>query len=236
MRRIVCVFALCLGLCAPCPTAMGATAAGQPVGTPAAQAATQSGDKAQWFARPPRKPDRMWTHGTSLENVARPQAHTGLARRKTAQTPATTPPPANSDKAGTRRPAHAAGKQTAGKQAGMNTTGGIERSLQTVSNYRLTPESTRAPSKKSPFSAGMRTEEHTWHEHHGEPVRVDQKMTMGERKIVGAYADVLDENDMHLTFGPEVTLSKPGVVDSVMDPNAYNPNAVGMGMKFEWGF
>ena len=118
----------------------------------------------------------------------------------------------------------------------MNTKGGIERSLRTVSTYRRTLESTRAPSNKSPFSAGMRTEEHTWHEHHGEPVRVDQKMTLGERKIVGAYAEVLDGDDVRVTLGPEVTLTKPGVVDSVMDPNAYNPNAVGMGMKFEWGF
>lgn len=233
MRRVVCTFALCLGLCALCPTATEAAAAGQLVGAPGARPAAQGGDKGQWFARPPRKPDRMWTHGTPLENVAQPRAHTGLARRKAAQAQASTPPPANGGKAGARP---VAGKQATDGQAGVNTKAGIERSLQTVSSYRLTPESTRTPSKKSPFSAGMRTEEHTWHEHHGKPVRVDQKMTLGERKIVGAYADVLDEDDMHLTLGPEVTLSKPGVVDSVMDPNAYNPNAVGMGMKFEWGF
>ena len=100
MRRFVCALALCLGLCAPCPTAAGAAAAGQPTGTSGARAATPSGDKAQWFARPPRQPDRMWTHGTSLESVARPQAHTGLARGKAAPKPATTPPPANSGKAG----------------------------------------------------------------------------------------------------------------------------------------
>lgn len=121
----------------------------------------------------------------------------------------------------------------------VDTQGGIDKALQSLSDYdRGVPETqSEADKGKRPGLRGqVSTESSTWRNPVTQPVRVDQEMPVSRRNVVGAYADVIRDESLHVTVGPELSLDAESSSGRHTSQHQNEPNTLGLGMKFQWDF
>ena len=125
---------------------------------------------------------------------------------------------------------------------GVDTHQAIDTALKDLTEYeRILPlEDASAegkPLQKKGITGKVRTESSTWRNPVTEPVRVDQDVAVTRRNIVGAYASVVDDENLRVTLGPELSIdTENSGGNHIATPRQSEPNALGLGMKFQWDF
>lgn len=123
-------------------------------------------------------------------------------------------------------------------QGTVNTQDAIDKALQSLPEYERQPadDQKNAAEKKPGFKGRVSTESSSWRNPVTQPVRVDQDMPVTRRKVVGAYADVVNDESLHITVGPELSIDTEYAGGKHAGHQQAEPNTLGVGMQFQWDF
>ena len=131
-----------------------------------------------------------------------------------------------------------AGGSGIGATGGVNTQKGIDSALEEISAYERQPANGSALGLNKPGVPQLKvtTEESSWRNPVTAPTRVGQEVMTTRRNVVGAYADVVKSDDLHVTVGPELHVpdTETGLIH--LAPQQQDSSALGVGMKWQWDF
>ncbi len=74
----------------------------------------------------------------------------------------------------------------------------------------------------------------SWHAPHEQEPIIDEDMLHDKRDVVGAYGQVMADDDFEMSMGPELHI--PGEGADVLGKDGAEASELGMSMKFKWGF
>ncbi len=74
----------------------------------------------------------------------------------------------------------------------------------------------------------------SWHTPHAQEPIIDEDMLHDKRDVVGAYGQMVADDDFEMSMGPELHI--PGEGASVLGKDGAEASELGMSMKFKWGF
>ncbi len=74
----------------------------------------------------------------------------------------------------------------------------------------------------------------SWHGPGSEEPIIDEDMLKEQHDVVGAYGQVVAEDDFKMSLGPELYI--PGDSSSLLGNEKSSASELGMGMKLQWGF
>lgn len=187
------------------------------------------GTGASWYLDGTSRKARgaVWEHGVPMESLSRKQA------RRAAPSPQVIH----------QGKAHSAGQAPAGPSqrssaGGVDTTKGIESALGEISSYERQPADGSAMGLNKPGvpSLQMTTEESSWRNPVTQPPTSGQEVMTTRRNVVGAYADVVKSDDLHVTMGPELHIPESDPTVKRLSPQQNDSSTLGFGMKWQWDF
>lgn len=123
---------------------------------------------------------------------------------------------------------------------GVNTQGAIDWALREISSYERGPDTlggARLEKADAKLRGRVSSEEATWRNPVTEPMRVDQGTLLNSRSIVGAYADVVRDEDFQMSVGPELIVDNEAMKGGTSQYYQSDAgNGLGVGMQFQWAF
>ena len=80
-----------------------------------------------------------------------------------------------------------------------------------------------------------RTQGSSWHSKTSQSIIIDEDLYNNQYEVVGAYGQMVNEEDFKVTMGPELYIN-PNESSILGGDDARGESELGMGMKFQWGF
>ncbi len=120
--------------------------------------------------------------------------------------------------------------------SGINTRAGIETQLKNISEYERTTSDEPVTFADGRIRGDSSVEASSWKPAITEPIKIDEPILSSQHNVVGAYADMTDDEDFRMSAGPELHL--PETMSSPLGHSSERPHnsELGMGMKLMWGF
>lgn len=192
----------------------------------------------------------VWERGIPMENLSRKRilnpsspsaAQVRALGREQGTAPASAPAAQGGTVTGKGSPvAPIVGTSPAARvgSGGVDTTRGIDSALGEISSYERQPADGSALGLKKPGAPAlqMTTEESSWRNPVTQPHTGGQDVMTSRRNVVGAYADVVKSEDLHVTLGPELHIPEADPTVKHLSPQQSESSALGFGMKWQWDF
>lgn len=203
------------------------------------------GTGSSWYldGTPRKGRGAVWERGIPMENLSRRRTlgvggSAGTAGAGVAPTAAQTRELGRELKRDPRSASHALQGRAAAATGGVDTTKGIDSALGEISSYERQPADGSALGLKKPGvpSVQMTTEESSWRNPVTQPPMAGQEVMSTRRNVVGAYADVVKSDDLHVTLGPELHIPDTDPTVKHLSPQQSESSTLGIGMKWQWDF
>ncbi len=120
--------------------------------------------------------------------------------------------------------------------ASLDTRAGIQVQLKNLSDYAREANSEPITLGDGKIEGRADVGKATWKPSVAEPIKIDEPILSSQHSVVGAYAQMVDDDDFKISAGPEIHL--PESIDSPLGSSSERPDSseIGMGMKLMWGF
>ncbi len=126
--------------------------------------------------------------------------------------------------------------QNPNSPSSLDTRVGIESQLKGLAEYERSAEKKPLKIADGKIHGDSSVEKTSWKSSITEPIKIDEPVLSSQRSVVGAYADMVEDEDFHMSAGPEIHL--PESTSSPLGHSDDRPenSEIGMGMKLMWGF
>ena len=196
------------------------------------------GAGSSWYldGAPRKARGAVWERGIPMENLSRKR--TAPDAEQTAASEASAQGAAEQTAARGNGAGRSGGQNGQGRPTGVDTTKGIDSALGEISSYERQPADGSALGLNKPGTPSLQVtkEESNWRSPANRQPVVGQDVMGTRRNVVGAYADVVKNEDLHVTVGPELHLPEAESNLGHLTPQQHDSSAVGFGMKWQWDF
>ena len=206
------------------PSAVGTTAASPPRAIPRANAHTMSKaikPNAWYLDGTPRKArGSLWEQGVEGKSLTRDRTEISRSKRQAEEA----------------RQQQAVGPA---RKKGVDTQKGINSALDEISAYERPPvDPTLALGLNKPGTPSVQVtkDRSSWRNEASGPGTVGQDVMTTRRNVVGAYADVVKDEDLRVSVGPELHIPDTETTSNHIAPQRPESSTLGVGMKWQWDF
>ncbi len=120
--------------------------------------------------------------------------------------------------------------------AGLDTRAGIDTQLKSISEYERSLDEDPITIANGKIRSESSIEQSSWKSNIVEPVKIDEPVLTSQHNVFGAYADMVEDEDFHMSAGAELHLPESNTSILGSSSERQDNSEIGMGMKLMWGF